>query len=288
MIYHYLIDPFIISTMMRHALIASIALSCSGPALGVFLVARPHELGWRCAVTRAFARHRHRFRHQRHGILAAVDWRSIAGLFVITANILVKRYTWLTEDASFAGAYLISLAMGVIIITASGGSEELVHILFGDELQIKTQLLYFATGMASVTLVGLAIIYRGLITECVDSVYMKSIGARGGIYHYIFLVLVVLNLVAAFQALGTLMSLGLILLPAIAAKFWTKQIDFSILLSIIIALFSSIIGLLLMYNFHIPGGPAAVCVAGVIYIISIFLGRYGVLIKLLPHHHSED
>jgi len=288
-IYHLLIQPFAENEAMRRALAVSIAMSLGSAPLGVFLVLRRMSLAGDTLS---------------HGIFSGIAiafviaggisfWPMtvggiIAGFGITVFNTLVKRNTILKEDSTFAGAYMLSLATGVLIITAHGGDEELVHILFGDAFRIDNRLLFFATAMASLSLLGLAIIYRPLVLECIDPIFMRAIGGRGGVYHQLFLILVVLNLVSSFQALGTLMALGLMIMPAISARLWSNNIDSTIFLSVFMALISSLSGLLLSYHYSLPSGPSVVMAAGIIYLLSIIFGKNGVLIKYLPHHHFAE
>ena len=76
-----------------------------------------------------------------------------------------------------------------------------------------------------VTLVSLAIFWRALVAECLDPLFLRSVSRLGSPVHFIFLGLVVLNLVGGFQALGTLLSVGLMMLPAAAARFWTVRVE---------------------------------------------------------------
>jgi zinc/manganese transport system permease protein len=89
----------------------------------------------------------------------------------------------------------------------------------------------------------------------------------------LFLVLVVLNLVAGFQALGTLMAVGLMMLPAAAARFWAREVWSLSLVSTGIAFLSGLIGLLLSYHADLPSGPAIILTAGAFYLLSVVLGR---------------
>ena len=65
--------------------------------------------------------------------------------------------------------------------------------------------------------------------------FLKAVGGKGGFWHVLFLVLVVMNLVAGFQALGTLMSVGLMMLPAITARLWAKSMGWLMILSVALA-----------------------------------------------------
>ncbi len=288
MIYNYLIQPFA-DEAFRRAMSACLAMSLGSAPLGVFMVLRRMSMAGDTLS---------------HGIFSGVAiafviaggvsfWPMtlggiLAGFAITLFNTFVKRNTNLKEDASFAGAYMLSLALGVLIITTHGGDEELIHILFGDALKISGQLLNFSAAMAALSVVGLAVIYRPLIIECVDPVFMRSVRGRGAVYHQLFLILVVVNLVASFQALGTLMALGLMILPAISARLWSNNIDWTIFASVIIAAISSIGGLLVSYHTHLSSGPCVVMAAGIIYFLSIFFGKNGILIKFLPHYHLAE
>ena len=260
---------------MSRALTACFAISIGAAPLGVFLVLRRMTL-----IGDALS----------HAILPGVSLAFlifgvallpmtlgglVAGLVVAIIANLTTRLTHLKEDSSFSGIYLLSLAAGVMLVSTKGNAIDLMHILFGNVLAVDNQSLFLVVGITSITSLILAAIYRALIVECFDPIFMKSINGKGALIHQIFLLLVVLNLVSAFQALGTLMALGMILLPAISSRFWAKNIDRTIILSIVIAFCASYFGLLFSYHYNIPSGPSIVLCAGVFYITSIFFGKYG-------------
>jgi len=286
MIYDTIIQPFADYGFMRRALAACVTMAASSAPLGVFLVMRRMSL-----VGDATS----------HAILPGVAlaflisgvslWPMalgglIAGLAMAVIAGVVTRVTNLREDASFTASYLTSLAIGVMIISVKGSSIDLLHVLFGNVLAVDAASLTLINSIAAISLLALAVIYRPLIMECFDPAFMKVQHGRGAIYHHLFMILVVLNLVASFQALGTLMAVGLMVLPAIAARFWTKSIDTSIILSIVFGIAASAIGLLLSYNYSLPSGPAIVLTASAWYIISVFIGLSGgIVIRFFPRKH---
>ena len=82
----------------------------------------------------------------------------------------------------------------------------------------------------------------------------------------------VLNLIAAFQALGTLMAVGLMMLPAIAARHWARSIGGMVYAAVGIAMAASVLGLWLSVRLDAPTGPAVVLVAGLAWALSVFCG----------------
>lgn len=197
-----------------------------------------------------------------------------AGLTVALLSGLVTRLTPLREDASFAAFYLISLAGGVMLVSSHGSNIDLLHLLFGSILAVDNAALLLIGAIATVSLLALAAIYRPLVADCFDPGFLRTLGGRGGLVHTLFLSLVVLNLVAGFQALGTLMAVGLMMLPAAAARFWARELWVLGATSSAIALMSAFIGLLLSYHLDLPSGPAIVLVAGFAYLASVAFGPH--------------
>jgi len=195
-----------------------------------------------------------------------------AGLVVALLSGLVTRLTPLREDASFAGFYLMSLALGVLLVSIHGSNVDLLRLLFGSILAVDDAALILIGGIATASLLVLAVIYRPLVVECFDPGFLRAVGGRGGLVHALFLMLVVFNLVAGFQALGTLMAVGLMMLPAAAARFWVRELWSLSAVSTALALASGFFGLLLSYHLDLPSGPAIVLVAGLGYLASVALG----------------
>ncbi len=288
MLYDALVAPFADYAFMRRALVGSIALSFGAAPVGVFLLLRRMSL-----VGDAMA----------HGILpgAAIGFLLfgleivpmtiggiIAGLAVAVAAGLVARTTVLREDASLAAFYLISLALGVLIVSARGSSVDLMHVLFGTVLALDDTALIILAATTTVSLIVLAAIIRMLIAECVDPSFLAVVSGSGGIAHLLFLVLVVLNLVAAFQALGTLLAVGLMMLPAASARFWVRSLDLLMAVAVAIAIMASISGLLVSFHFGLASGPAIILSAGIVYVVSLIFGPVsGLAWRILPPRHRE-
>ncbi|NJO56512.1 MAG: metal ABC transporter permease, partial [Rhodospirillales bacterium] len=191
-------------------------------------------------------------------------------------------------DASLAAFYLISLAAGVLIVSTYGSNVDLLHVLFGTVLALDDAAILLIAGITSITLLAFAAIYRPLVLECLDPQYLRSVSRLSSPMHFAFLLLVVLNLVGGFQALGTLMVVGLMILPAAAARFWAREIAPMIAVAMAVAFLASLAGLLLSYHYSVPSGPAIILTAGVIYGVSMLCGPVGSVAAVhLPRRHLE-
>ena len=148
---------------------------------------------------------------------------------------------------------------------------------------ILVRELDHVAGTATLTLVGLAAIYRPLVVECFNPGFLAAMGVKGALYHYLFLGLAVLNMVAAFQALGTLMALGLMLLPAVAASFWAREVWSMTAIAAPLAFLSAAIGLLVSFHAGLPSGPLIVLVASLFFLASLLFGSRASVRARLSH-----
>ena len=256
---------------MRRALAGCIALSLAGPPLGVFLVLRRMSL-----MSDVL----------QHGILPGIALGAMAaglsfwamGLGGVLAGMGVALLAgWLTratggrEDSQLAGVYLLALALGVALLSAQRGVD-LSHLLFGSVLAVDDTALLCMAGVACVALPGLALIWRPLILESLDPGFLAANAGRGGLWHLAFLALVVLSVVGGFAALGTLMSVGLMMLPAIAARHFAASLAGQVRASVVLAVAASGIGLLVSFHLDLPAGPAIVLSAGGLWAIGLVFG----------------
>ena len=188
---------------------------------------------------------------------------------------LIARVTELKEDASLAVFFLISLAVGVTIVSMKGTNIDLLHFLFGNVLALDDQTLTLIAVNASITLVALAVIYRPLVIECVDPNYLRSVSRIGAPAHLAFMALVVINLVSGFQALGTLLGVGIMMVPAAIGRFWARDISAMIVIAVGAGMISGYGGLVLSFHSGVPSGPAVILVAAALYVVSVLFGRVG-------------
>lgn len=265
-------QPFSEFAFMRRSLIGGVALACSSAPLGVFLMLRRMSL-----IGDAIA----------HGILpgaALAFWLFglslpaltlgglFAGLAMATLAAWIARRTGLREDTSLAAIYPISLASGVLLLGLAGRKLDLLHILFGSALavdEVTLQGMLWATG---ISLTGLLVVYRPLALDSLDPMFLRSLSRIGPWVHSLFLCLVVLNLVVGFQAIGALMVVGLMVLPAAAARFWSRRLSRLLPIAAVIGATSVWFGLLLSYYANLPSGPCIVLLAGLAYLFSVAIG----------------
>ena len=163
-----------------------------------------------------------------------------------------------------------------------------MHVLFGTVLALDDAALILLCSLASLSVFTLALLFRPLVLGCADPQFLRSVSGLSAVTHFAFLALVVISLVGSFQALGTLMAVGIMILPAAAARFWANGIGGLIFAAILVAMLSSLSGLLLSYHYSLPSGPAIILVAGAAYGMSLVFGPAGGLVaRALPRRHRR-
>ena len=283
-----LVSPFIEFGFMRRALAGCLALSLGATPIGVFLMLRRMSLAGD-AIS--------------HAILpgAAIGYLIaglslgamtlgglIAGIAVALAAGGVARHSVIKEDTSLATFYLMSLSAGVLIISMRGSNVDLLHVLFGSVLALDNDALLLLGSFASCSIVAIALGLRLIVLECCDPTHLARISRLSPLAHYGFMVLVVLNLIGGFHALGTLMAVGIMILPSAAARLWVDDIVALILTAVLIAFAGSLAGLLLSYYANLPAGPAIVLTLGGLYLLSMAIGPLGPWWnRRRPHWHFE-
>lgn len=275
-------QPFAEFAFLRRALAGGVALALSIAPLGVFLMLRRMSL-----MGDAIA----------HGVLpgaALAFWLYglslpalaagglIAGLGMAALAAWVTRRTGLREDASLAAIYPIALASGVLLLGLAGRRIDLLHLLFGSALAVDAATLRSMLIVSAASLLLLALIYRPLVQDSLDALFLRSVSRRGAPAYALFLALVVLNLVSGLHAIGALMVIGLLVLPAAAARFWSRRLPVLLGLAAVLGALCVWLGLLLSFYANLPSGPCIVLLAGIAYLLSVCLGPVHGLLRRSP------
>ncbi len=279
-----LIGPFAEFAFMRRALVATLALALSAAPLGVFLTLRRMSLLGDALSHAILPGVALGYMVAGLSITAMALGGVLAGMLVAGLAGVVSRLTPLKEDASLAALYLMALALGVTLISLQGTRLDLLHLLFGSALGVDQSGLLLVAGVATVSLLTLALMYRGLVLESFDPVFLNASrrppqgGARrlgSWFWQQAFLMLVVVNLVAGFQTMGTLMAVGLMMIPAVSSRLWHDTLPAQLLNASAQAALAGVTGLLLSYHLDTPSGPTIIGCAGALYVGSLVLAPGG-------------
>lgn len=284
-LYDVMLAPFIDYPFMRRALVGGVAVALGATPVGIFLMLRRMSL-----MGDAMG----------HAILpgAALGYYFggltlsyitlgglVAGFGVAIASGIVSRSTLVKEELALAIFYLLSLAIGVTLVSLNGNPVDVLSLLFGSILALDDEILLLIASVATFSLLLLAIGYRGLVMECLDPGFVGDVSRLSGLFHLGFLALVVLNLVAGFHALGTLLVVGIMVIPAGITRLWRDDVGGMLGVALLAGCMATYLGLILSYHSGTPSGPAIILILGGLYCLSILIAPHGVLWRLLPRKH---
>jgi zinc/manganese transport system permease protein len=277
-LWNIFIAPFTEYAFMQKALLSCVLLCISAVPLGVFLLLRGLSL-----VGDSLS----------HGILPGIALAAIffglnpialfiggitAGLIVAFVSNQLSRRSIIPEDASFTVIYSLSLALGVLILFRHGTNTNVLHLLFGSVLGIDIVTLGLIALVCVITTIYLSMYRKLLLMYCFDPLLFQVAGKPHRLLMIGFLALVVANLVASYQAIGTLLALGLMMLPAITARLLCTHYRQIFKLSSILGIFGCYVGLLLSYHIDWPSGPAIILCLGTQCLVV-----YGLMLKKNTH-----
>jgi zinc/manganese transport system permease protein len=277
--------PFFEFAFMRRALVATLALALSAAPLGVLLTLRRMSLLGDALSHAVLPGVAIGFMVSGLSLTAMALGGVLAGMLVAALAGLVTRFTALKEDASLAAIYLLALALGVMLISGHGTQLDLLHILFGSALGVDRQGLLLVAGVATVSLVLESFDPTFLNTQASNRSARQHRRVGGWVWQQTFLMLVVINLVAGFQTLGTLMAVGLMMLPAVSARLWHDGLGAQLLNASAQAMLAGAAGLLLSYHLDTPSGPTIIGCAGALYACSLLVAPGGWRPQRRPQRH---
>lgn len=287
--YNWLISPFVEYGFMFKALLSCILISISAPVLGIFLTMKRMSLAGDALSHAILPGVAIGYAISGMSLMAMTIGGFIAGTIVILTSSYLSRLTNKSDDNSLASFFLISLAVGIFIISVNGSNLDLLCILFGSLLTSDNYALMIIAGVSLFSILVLFIIKRPFLIDCTDPLFLKSNGYNGNLYNMIFMVLVVLNLIAGFQTIGTLMAVGLFILPATILRFWFNSIILLCATTPFIVIISCYTGLLLSFHFDYPSSPTIIIFMGCMYVFSLIFGLNGGLLwKFIKLKHLES
>jgi zinc/manganese transport system permease protein len=266
----------------KSAVAGGLALAFGGAPLGVLLIARRVSLIGDALSHALLPGIAIAYLTVGHDPAALTAGALVAALLVAGLSTLLARTRALPEDASLAVFYLTALALGVAVIGRYADAEAVHQLLFGAPGALDRQGLVLAASAATATLVALALFVRGFVAETADPTFMRAAGLRGGWLHLLLMMLVALNLVAGFRAFGALMTVGQMMIPAAASRFWARTYAAQAGVAVGVSALASIAGLLVAQAAGLEPGAAMTLAAAVLFAVSAAFGPHHGLLRGLP------
>lgn len=250
---------------MRNAIIAGIFVGISCAIVGVFLVLRKFSL-----IGDGLA----------HTSLATIALGMFLGIapiaisipLVIIASLFILRLSqkaniWGDSAIGFVSA--MAVASAVLIASVSKGfNNDLYNYLFGNILAITNAELVASVILSVIVVVVLLIFYRDLFVLAFDEDFARVMGVKADFLNNLIIVLTAIIVVLGIRVVGTMLISSLIVIPAITALQISRNFKWTIILSVIFAVFSVVCGILLSFILDIPTGATIVLISGILFLLA--------------------
>ena len=222
---------------------------------------------------------------QLHAFVGALT----AALFVGLGSVVVSRSSRVAQGTALAVLYTTAFALGVAILPLLGsGSCELGHWLFGDIRLVSTSDLWLAFGIGCTILMLSNIFFRPLLLTLFESNVAAAQGVPVRAMNYLLFGMLILALVTSLQAVGCVLSVGLLVAPAATLSLLTNRTSLLFWGGGLVGASGSVFALLLAYWTNISAGPAIVIVLGGLFLLAFLLSpRYGLVANFAPRKKSQ-
>jgi len=248
-----LLEPFHYAFMQR-ALIGAVLISLSCATIGVYVVLR------RMAFIGDALSHT-----VMPGIVVAHfnQWNLFAG--ALAASLLsaigigwLSRRSSVREDTAIGIVFTGMFALGILYMSSQRSFRDFSHILFGNIIGMTTEDIVLMSIVAVVVIAVLVLLHKELELTSFDPRYAAVVGLKAEKMRYVLLILCALAVVSAIQAVGVILTTALLITPAATANLLTRKLVPMMILAVISALLSCVIGLYASYFFSVASGSAIV------------------------------
>jgi len=184
------------------------------------------------------------------------------------------------NDSSIGIVYTLLFAIGIILITSKAKNSDIDVdcVLFGDINTIPIVNKILGIPMPTFNLliiliiVSLIILFglKGFKISSFDKNYAQTLGVSISFWTYLLLGLTSISTVFSFDSVGAIMVIGLMVIPPSFANLITRRLSLFLLISVVFAILSCIIGHFTAIIFDIPTVPSIGVLMGGVLIFTIF------------------
>lgn len=269
---HYITDPFQFVFIQRAAM-AGILIGVLCAAWGTFIVLRRMSLVGHALSHSALPGLVMAFMLQGNLLLGAFVSVMLTAIFMG----VISRNDRVPEDTAAGIIPNVMFAIGILLISMTKSYRDLFAMLFGNILGVTHADLIAIAMITIAALFMLVLFYKELKLYAVDPDYAKAIGIPVDVLRYGLLVAVALTVVVGIQAVGTVLTNALLVIPVAAARLLTDQLGKMMLLSCIFAVTATLSGIYVSYYAGLSSGAAIVIVCAIIFATTWLLKKFDVL-----------
>ncbi len=219
---------------------------------------------------------------------------TIAGLIAALSIAWIQQNIPTKSDAAIGIIFTAMFSIGVIGISYLSRLEGGVHIdmqdfLFGSVLGISDEDMYLTFGIMCYTILSVVLFYRYLFITTFQATIAKTMGIPAEALHYFIMLLLSLVVVSSLAAVGVILVVAMLVTPAATALLLSNKLKVVILLSAVIGMIASFLGMVVAVVFDFPPGPSICVSATAIYFIAVlFSPENGLIFKGIRNYKEAN
>lgn len=204
----------------------------------------------------------------------------VFGLMAVTLIGFIQQQTRVKEDTVIGLVFTGFFALGLVLLSKTASSVDLMHILFGNVLGISDRDLWQTLIVSLITLMAIALLHRDLILFCFDPTHARTIGLNTTLLSYLLLALLSLTTVAALQTVGIILVVAMLITPGATAYLLSDRFGVMVLIALAVGGLGSLLGTYISYYLDASTGGCIVVLQTVIFLLAmIFAPKHGLLAK---------
>ena len=195
-------------------------------------------------------------------------------LIVAFSISLLEQKTKLSADAAIGVLFSFSMALGVIFLSLKADyTTDGFTYLFGSLLAVSELDVYWSIGLTLFTLLTLKF-WNIWAYSAFDRELAKADGINPKLYEFLFSGIIAVIIVVASKIIGLTLIAAFIVIPAASARLLAKTLFQMTIISVLIGVLSSLIGLILSFYLNLPSGATIVALQTGIFGLSFIAKRF--------------
>lgn len=203
-----------------------------------------------------------------------------AGLLCAVGTGFIKENSRIKEDTVMGVVFTGLFAFGLVLFSRTSSDMHLDHILIGNILGITPSQVIQTLAMGGIVLGVTLILRRDLLLICFDPGQARVMALPNQFLNYLLLSLLSLAIVVSLQAVGIILVVAMLVTPGSIAHLWTDRFDRMLVIAVVSAVVSTLVGIFISYHIDATTGGCIVLVQALVFVFSlIFAPKYGLLAR---------
>ncbi|MEM2225423.1 MAG: metal ABC transporter permease [Candidatus Caldarchaeum sp.] len=262
----YLLEPLSYG-FMKVALVASVTVAVVASTLSTFIVLR----GWSLlgdAVSHSVL--------PGLAVAAALNLPFTLGGAVagVASSVLIgfiESRARVRNDTAIGIVLTGAFALGLVILSRVRPTVDIFHVLFGNVLGVSIQDLVITAALGFIVIATLSLFMKEIISFTFDPTFTYVVGLPSRLIHYTMMIMISLTVISAFQTVGIILVISLLVTPGATAQLFARTIGQMILISVVVGVTCSVIGLYLSFYLAVSSGGTIALAATLIFFTALLV-----------------